>query len=612
MHSLEATLDGVRKHAEELLKTIGVSRIIVVDDEYAEYEVEELLGICSEVASEPETLPHLDDVDFTTDREIWTDRVRQRWETLDNNSRRELVASARGRASKSVGSGPVTDGKTDDAPEQLDTRAAQSLEKLLDEIEDCEYITLSLSQWNAQADAFLGDDRAASTVLLFDRDFSREEEGTENQGIRLLRRVQSTNVGYCGLMTHTVQVGSEYDVWSRLTVEYDLDRDKFVVIAKERLTDDLPDYYQFLRMLRFVALNGRYAIVKSTAWSIFEQSVTEAKAAVEDLSVLDFDRIVFGSSRREGVWEPDTLFRVFEILMRREARSRLHRTEDICAAVVTARRTSNISEELAAALGEERASQEALRIQRFEIYDLEDDLNPFHVPIEIGDVFERKSTGRLFILLAQPCDLMVRRGGMRNYDDDRHGRTGALLEVVAGGEDKQVKDSWEELPYYHEKTGRPAFADLAKVHQVRLAVLDLCAFQADGVAAVDVNAACPDLLIEPWKMRYQRLQKFFDSALKQYKQLEDNPRCNALKSLALPVASATARLPATVDGHTLRYDLKRVMRLRQPRSGALLTALTQHQARAAFEHPFDYRVPTQSALNGNQDFDHDREPGTTK
>ena len=61
--------------------------------------------------------------------------------------------------------------------------------------------------------------------------------------------------------------------------------------------------------------------------------------------MLDFDQIVLASSRREGVWEPDTLFRVFGILIRQEAQTRLYQDADIPPAVAEARRISDIPEE---------------------------------------------------------------------------------------------------------------------------------------------------------------------------------------------------------------------------------------------------------------------------
>ena len=120
-------------------------------------------------------------------------------------------------------------------------------------------------------------------------------------------------MGYCGLITRTVTRAGEYEAWKRLSREHDLIRDKFVLVAKERLVGERPDcadYYGFLGMIRLATLSGRYAQVKRKAWDIFEDSLAEARKEMEDLSVLDFDRMVFASSRKEGVWEPDTLFRV--------------------------------------------------------------------------------------------------------------------------------------------------------------------------------------------------------------------------------------------------------------------------------------------------------------
>ena len=107
---------------------------------------------------------------------------------------------------------------------------------------------------------------------------------------------------------------------------------------------------------------------------------------------------------------------------------------------------------------------------------------------------------------------MVRSDGKRGYDE-KLGRTGALVELVAGDVTQDVKDSWKEVPFYDEDTGAPAYVDLAKVHQVQLAVLDLCALTEDGVAAIEIDADCPGRLIEPWKKRYERLQTFFAAAL---------------------------------------------------------------------------------------------------
>ena len=586
MASVTDSVADVRSHAQLLFATIEVSRIVVVDDEYA-LRVEDLVGICDTL--DPTTnknISHLENIHFESDREIWTDQVRTLWDSLGHDQRQQTLHSAQ-RYEASTPIEEIVDGQ-----HKVDATAARLLDDVLDPIGGLEYMKLSLAHWRAHQRTLLGDDLASKTVFLFDLNFDRETPGSQDVGISLIRDTQLSSVGYCGLISHTVQRGSEVQTWERLANEHNLIRDKFVVIAKERLTGDRPDYYGFLAMLRLAALTERYGQAKASAWRVFEESVAEAKRSVERLSVLDFDRIVFRSSRREGIWEPDTLFRVFGILMRREARSRLHQAEDVPTAFAAARRVSAMPDEIATALQGESPSQEALRMQRFETYESAEELNQRHTPIDLGDIFEKEGPNghRRYILLVQPCDLMVREDGKRNYDS-KLGRTGAFVELVVDSAASEKKASWGELSFYHEHTGRSAFLDFAQVHQVRLAVLDLCAVGASGMSEIDVDATCPSLLIEPWKERYRRLQQFFRTALGRYDDMGRKQISRELMLLALPIASSTVRLSVTVDGRAVAYNLRRVLRLRQPWSGAMLTAFNQYQSRAAFEHPFEHHRP---------------------
>ena len=488
-------------------------------------------------------------------------------------------------AAAPVGSG---EGEFEDGEAGDDYKAATSLEEVLNDLDGLELVLLSLAEWKAQAVNLLGDEKAAQTLLFFDRDFSREEAGAENEGFKQIREAQSANVGYCGLISHTVSHGDEYEAWFRLSEEYNLIPDKFVVIAKDRLKAEPPDYYGFLGMVRLAALSGRYAHVKRKAWSIFENSLTEAKTAMERLSVLDFDRMVFASSRKEGVWELDTLFRVFGIMMRREAQSRLHSDGDIPAAIAEARSVSAVPEEIANALGSESDSNESLQIQRFEIYDPGDELNRFHAPIDLGDIFQLESNDKIYILLAQPCDLMVRKDGMRSYEDNRHGRLVPVVELIFGTDEK--RENWGELPFYEEGSGISAFANFARVHHVPLVVLDLCVVHGNGVATIDVSADCPEMMIEAWRIRHRKLCSYFGKALDAYAELTGKEHSIQMASLALPGSSATLKLEAAVRERQLQYGVRRILRLRQPWSGALLTEFSQYQARVAFEHPFGQRA----------------------
>ena len=275
--------------------------------------------------------------------------------------------------------------------------------------------------------------------------------------------------------------------------------------------------------------------------------------------------------------------------MRREAQSSLREDPEIGGAVTAARSVSAASQRITSALASDSDSNVSLKIQRFEIYDPGEELNRFHVPIDLGDIFRFESNGRVYILLAQPCDLMVRGDGLRGYEDKKHARTAALVELALGGDPK--RRDWE-LPFYEEETGGSAFANFSRVHQLPLVVLDLCAVEGDGSATLDLGAECPELLIEPWQRRHEKLRAFYAKARDRYLKLAGHDE--QTRSLALPGSSSTLKLGATVCGERLHYGIERILRLRQPWSAALLTEFAQYQARAAFEHPFGQRTESPS------------------
>ena len=560
--------------------------MVIVDDEYAE-GVEQLLAICSEATrAEAAGLPHLADIDFGAPYEMWTAHVRAAWEGLERPAQRELLATARGL--KPGADGPVADAES--LAERVgDDLAAKSLKQVLGSLgRICEFVTLSLVDWEERCEAILADEQTQRTLFFFDRGYGDERAGTDEKGFELIRDAQARGARYCGLITHTVPVDGEYEAWRSMAGEHGLDPRGFVVVSKSRLNGDPPDYYGFLGMLRVTALSGRYADVRAMAWNIFERSVKEAKSALEDLSVAEFDRIVFASSRRESVWEGDTLFRVFGILMGRAAAHRLRADTEVYEAVASARRVSAMPDRVAEALDKQGQSTAALRMQRYEIYDASAELNTWHAPLELGDIFRVDAEDKDYILLAQPCDLVVRGKGLRNREKSRLGRTAAVVEI-ARGDDKRGA-SWGELPFYDEEMGSSGYANYGSAHQVLLAVLDLCVLHSEGRAAVDVGADCPDLLIEGWEKRARKLQEHFGRALDLQRALAAVKLDGEVASLALPDASSTLNVGKEGAGQEVTYGIRRIMRLRQPWSGALLTEFAQYQARAAFEHDFGYRV----------------------
>jgi hypothetical protein len=181
---------------------------------------------------------------------------------------------------------------------------------------------------------------------------------------------------------------------------------------------------------------------------------------------------------------------------------------------------------------------------------------------------------------------MVRPNGQRSYDA-KSGRVVTVVELLTGKSRIDKKQSWSELRLFEPNTGKPAFADFARVHHIPLIVLDLCALDPEGIARIIVDGPCPSFVIDPWKRRYEALQKIYERGISKFDLFKSKNIVSEIAVAALPVACPTVQFIPTVVGKTVQYQLERIARLNQPRSGALLTEFMHYQSRAAFEHDVD-------------------------
>ena len=79
MVSATVLRESARRDAKKLLDTVGVSRIVMVDDEYA-VSVDDLLRICEELGTaRVAELPHLDTIAPDDPDEERNDAIRDAW-----------------------------------------------------------------------------------------------------------------------------------------------------------------------------------------------------------------------------------------------------------------------------------------------------------------------------------------------------------------------------------------------------------------------------------------------------------------------------------------------------------------------------------------------------
>lgn len=205
--------------------------------------------------------------------------------------------------------------------------------------------------------------------------------------------------------------------------------------------------------------------------------------------------------------------------------------------------------------------------------------------------------------MAQPCDLMVRKNGNRKQAV----KEAVLAEVIdpPGGDKAELinQEAFYELLYFTED-GKKQVVSFQNRYSVNLSIIDLCAYQYDGSARLNVNDECPKHVIPTWQKHYLKLVEIAKRSIDEYRRIDDYcqklPRQEAEQILSL-VSHRLLALPAllplnseeslftgriNLTDQSVCYELRRCGRLCQAHSTVLLAKFAAFLARAAFEHDF--------------------------
>lgn len=331
-------------------------------------------------------------------------------------------------------------------------------------------------------------------------------------------------------------------------------------------------------MLKLVALSGRSRQLKTRAATIIRNSFKLALTKLEALHIFDFEEMVFSVSRDEGVWEPDTLFRLFSIYQRLDARELAKNDSRPQKLVDRVRNVSDINVQPTGV-----AKTNCWKVQRVEMYEESDYINKHYMPIELGDIFERAEGGKQYILVAQPGDLMVRHNGERANGVNEV----LLLELLTS--EHSGNPAYHELPHYDLTAGSSVYVSFNRKHSVKLSVLDLCAYQLDGAARFSLDGECADQVIASWKEHHSKIKKEFEKYLAIYERIDSaglkGDLLKTVRILARPCSSNHNLFKAKIDlaSKQIAFGFRRVRRLSQPQAAALLTQFGNYSSRSAFD-----------------------------
>ena len=560
-----------RAAVESILGVLGVARVICVDDTYGDQlSLEEVVAAAASLDADQlaDALPELGE-SIPDDQDVLRQKVRDVWDKLDEDIRPMRAEAV------------LVAARRQDGDETDDLANASILGELIPENK---LVTLSPSQWQDQQEDLLEADGDHRTLFLFDRDFSKDGGDSEG-GIKIIASLLAradTGSLICGLLTHTVTPENQSEQWAELSTKHGIPRDRFIVIPKLHLSKDP---VLFAQTLKFAALCPDFTEMKRKTKEIIADAAATAANRVDDVSIFDLDHIVFRVSAKEGLWEPDILFRLHALFHRLESRRLAHEggaLEEI------ARRLRAVS-----AIPTDRGAftppSNAWAIQHEELFESDAHINQNHLPLEVGDIFERVGTTsrKRYILLAQPCDLMVRSDGKRYPELDRV----PVAEVVCA---EQAPHYSEALPYFGSAPEEKWHVKLKLIHQVRVCILDLCVLNDDGVGRLVVGGDAPPGIRPAWGARHAILTRLIGRAIRKadpFAPVAGEPptvtRMRAtLASVLFDEGLFKGSLAETNGKRTVTYNCRRVGRVSRARAIGLLMTYAGCLSRPAYDRAF--------------------------
>jgi hypothetical protein len=550
-----------------LFNAAGVIQVISVDDMYAdEAPVDEAVaaylalepaepGVCAAVFGDKAG------IDFRSDPAVVREQIHAFWKTIEVIQQRDILQELRSKLSQE---------------DDVDKGAKSSMAEFFGAYD---FTPLSRARWESDKEGIFKAGKAL-TLLLVDEDFSKESGGGRNDGLKIIKEVFATvdpKLFLCGLLSHGYSSEDIHKQWNELCVREALDKSRFVLIPKKLLDEGADGLVTFLRLVKLAILNGPAHWLKQRASKIFLESQQAAAKQLDEIDIYDFDQIVFRSSEKEGVWEPDTLFRLFGLFHRDQTRRAAKLDTELHKVAKEIRVISQVPTHSPTA-----PSYNTWKVQRMELYEDGEYLNPYCLPIELGDIFEKSGdVPKRYVLLSQSCDLMVRPDGERYFATTE----GLLAEIVKGDMDRR---SHAELQYFDSQHAAQYFVSFKKVFAIRLFVLDLCALNPEGKSAFTTGKDCSPLVIPSWQKRCAILAKFVERALVKYGELTKKGVDPQSATALVAKCSNEDKIKGQIDipAKTLSYPLRRIGRVRQFRAAALLARYANFVAREAFDHDF--------------------------
>jgi hypothetical protein len=525
-----------RAKSATYLEGLGVTRIVVVDDEAHDYRAATIFAHPPPALKKNTYKKH---PDFTDD-DGWEAWVTGRLEEAAVDGNPEVGAWHRAALGY----------KPEMAASPLDILAVVFGEA---------YVALHPGEWQALDETAL-DEYACDALVLFDRELKAYGQGGD--------LAQTFLEGYpharVAIFTSTVTIGAQ-----EIETAIDMAKDHPVLVASKAHLPDADGMPRFVDELRLTAIARHLFAARDRVLTVAADAHTVALDQIRSMELRLLEDVMIGSSRREGVFEADTLIRVLTIEYLHTFRTRFleHDGEllnDLLHELEPAR-----SGAPATPIPHTEAHERAQGLMSRERYVESEIINRAGLPLACGDIFIDDGE-KLWMLLEQPCDLQLRDGG-----DTRSAITHTELIRIRGGD---VQGRAWRLPRGAGSFAKPHHLVFKERTAVPLDVLELAVFRRDGECAWVIGGTQPAMTPQT-----PALARRFTSLVEPMETLA-TARDSVPDGYLLRAGDITGRSSA----EELRWPLRRHVRLQDAWAAAALGAAVADRGRPALEHDLAY------------------------
>lgn len=489
-----------------------------------------------------------------------------------------------------------------DALNEEDSLSDEGFERLESLFAQPKVTKLSFSDWLEQRDAL---DSGEQALYLIDYENKIDTKAYGLSGKDVLHYLADRDVPpFSIVLTHVCQPNNE--TFEATKIFQDIKNNdtrsirRFSLMSKKRIAESMDGNADDLIAPAFkrLAINQMYRRIAENCLTSMKAGLEEGINRLNDLPVEDIEHAIFARSSEEGVSEPEVINRILGISQRSSffngvADALKSQQTNYFKELRQLRDVKNIS----TTSDEYHQVHEALEDLRYaELVDPGDFVNPICSPLACGDVFQKWTdngyNGSLYILLASPCDLMVRDNGDRNASE---GVLASLKWKSLEGEEEDASEADQEAKKYEIAVGTSKGKLVVNFHTsttVNLKALDFCVANINGEVKYKRNAHLPNVLLSGWRKRFEKInaicardpQKFPE----QYKTL-----------CMFDEEFSGIRIAQENGKNEIRFKLKRQYRIRSPYAEAILNAYLRSVGRPAFDHSFaERRTDKGKADNG--------------